>query len=163
MNARAQTVDRAPLERATITVKSVVHNGPGKPSVIKDTAGLSFGIWPDKAGAVQAGSTYEIEFDMNGSYRNIKTVRASDRPGPAPEQFTGGQRQAAPPPPAHREGNGGGNYRPTAPRDARRMFLCSQLNALITSHQVQPTSQAIADAIMMLSDAYDATIGREDQ
>ena len=70
------------------------------------------------------------------------------------------------PPPPQRQpqnGNGNGYYRPTSPKDARRMFICSQMNALITSHQVRPNTDDIAAAIAMLSDAYDMTLGQEDQ
>lgn len=182
MNAYAQTIDRPPLERAVITIDRIIDpKGPGKPAAIKTTNGMSFGIWPDKTAGVRVGEVYEIEFDTNGAYRNIKTIRASGRPGPAPSQFTTGaqdygQQQNAPrqvqtaaaepqrqAPQQNGNGNGGNYYRPTSPKDSRRMFICSQMNALITSHQVQVTAQGIADAIMMLSDAYDATLGREDQ
>ncbi len=176
MNAYAQTIDRPSLERAVITVERVIPaKAAGKPAAIKDTQGLSFGIWPDKAMGVNPGETYEIEFDMNGAYRNIKTIRAAGRPGPAPSQFTGGQQQngahqPAPPPPAHQaqpqgreNGNGGGNYyRPTAPRDSERMFVCSTLNAFISTGRIDCHRDHLAASITELRAAYAVTFGRED-
>ncbi len=159
MNAYAQTIDRPPLERAIITVESIINKGPGKPSVIKDTKGLSFGIWPDKTAAVRAGEAYEIEFDMNGAYRNIKKISASTRPGPAPEQFTGGRQQEnSAAQPAQQTGNGGGNYyRPTSPQDSKNMFVCKIVGDFIRTGRIECHREAIAYAIAEVGAAYDTT------
>jgi hypothetical protein len=159
-------------EQIVITVAQILEpKGPRKPAWIKSAEGVNFSIWPDKLGQFREGESYEIEYVTTNGYHNIKSARAAARPSPAPAQFTAQHQparslsSAASPPPhqAQPQGNGGQYFRPTSPKDARRMFICSQMNALITSHQVQVTAQGIADAIVMLSDAYDATLGREDQ
>lgn len=169
MNTQAATQFVQP-ERGLITVAQIMPApGPGKSARIKDTDGMMFGIYPDKMNGVEIGGAYEIEFTAkvsNGvTYRDIKAIRGTQRPGPAPEQFTAGRpQQAAKPAASQPNGQQNGNYfRPTAPKDARRMFICSQINALITSHQVRADVQSIANAIAMLCDAYDATLGQEDQ
>lgn len=179
MNAYAQTAERPPLERAVILAQRFFPaKTQGKPATIKDADGISYGIWPDKAGIVQEGGRYEISFAKNVTggvtYRNIQNIRAAEGPGPAPEQFTGGQqqnaaRQPASPPPAHQaqpqgSGNGGGNYyRPTSPRDSERMFVCSTLNAYIQTGRVDPHRDHIAAIIIELRAAYAKTFGHEDQ
>jgi hypothetical protein len=149
------------FEQGTITVDRIFPaKAQGKSANIKDTSGLLFGVWPDKLGLFNVGETYEIEFSSkvsNGvTYRDIKTAKMVARSEP-PSLQSGATRTASPP------GAPSGQYfRPTSPKDARRMFICSQMNALITSHQVQVSAQGIADSIVMLADAYDATLGRED-
>lgn len=156
-------LQQARFEQGTITVERIFPaKAQGKSANIKDTSGLLFGVWPDKLGLFNVGGTYEIEYSSkvsNGvTYRDIKTVKMVARDEPPPQASRSAAPAATSP-----NGNGSGQYfRPTSPKDARRMFICSQMNALITSHQVQPTAQGVADAIVMLADAYDATLGRED-
>lgn len=184
MNAYAQTIDRAPLERAVINVQRIIPaKGPGKPAAIKDLEGLSFGIWPDKLGIVREGESYEISFDTNVSagvtYRNIKTIRTVERPGPAPAQFTSGlrddhhhpasraqapepQRQAAAPKPEG-NGNGGNWYRPTAPRDSKNMFVCKIVGDFIRTGRVECHRDHLAQIITEVAAAYDMTREKDDR
>ena len=53
-------------------------------------------------------------------------------------------------------------YKPTNPRDAKRMALCSWINAFIQTGRVERSKEAVVETIMMLSDAYDETIGQDD-
>jgi hypothetical protein len=66
----------------------------------------------------------------------------------------------APQPQAQPQSNG--HYRPTHPRDAKRMFLTATLGHFIETGRVDCNAQAIADAIVEIAAAYDHTIGRED-
>ncbi len=168
------------LERTTITVQHVQPApAAGKSARLKDVDGMLFGIWPDKLAGIMVGGTYDIEFTaktVNGVvWRDIKQVRASDRPGPAPKQFTGGsydrQPDRAPQPatpepgrqPPLNNGNGGGQYyRPTSPRDSERMFVCSTLNAFIQTGRIDCHRDHLASAINEMRAAYAATFGADD-
>lgn len=166
-------MNTATLEHAIVKVQYVNQpKGNAVSGSIKDANGDYYGVHKSALNRFQEGAEYEFDFSTNGAFRNIdvKTIQpiASARPqqrAQAHEQRQDVQRSGPVEPQRqpHGGGNGnGGNYRPTHPRDARRMFICSQMNALITSHQVQPNTQSIADAIAMLAEAYDATIGQED-
>jgi hypothetical protein len=178
------TMERtAQIEYATITVQFVNEKKPGaRNASIKDIDGAYYWVKPEMLQVFQPGGVYEISFttaQSNGyTNRTIKSAEAQQpAPRPAPRaQASQGSRPAvkqsvpvaeAPPhqepPKQPQNGNGGNYFRPTSPKDAKRMFICSQLNAIITSRQVAMNAQAIADTITMLTDAYDATIGLEDQ
>ena len=175
------TTERPPLTKIVGTVADITaaeaRNKPGK---IELEDGKILRAFADKLQMVQVGGTYDFGCERNEvggvTYNNVKAIRASSAPQHqhprAQAQHARQDVQRSEPPEPERQpqrqpnnggnGNGGNYYRPTAPKDARRMFICSQMNALITSHQVQPNAQAIADAIAMLSEAYDATLGQED-
>lgn len=174
------TMERpAATAQATITVQYVnPPKAPRKSGSVKDVDGQIFSVWPNMLNQFREGESYEIEFtekNVNGAiYRDIKRARVATPPGPAPDNFVltpEVQRQARP---ANTISNGHAvgtrkapmndqqYFKPTSPKDARRMFICSQMNALIASRQVTLTSEGIAEAIQMISAAYDATIGRED-
>lgn len=151
-------------ERGLITIQNIMPAAASnKPARIKDIDGVIFSIWPDKLNGIAVGETYEIDFVLNGAYRNIKAIRTAQRPGPAPAQFTAGQQparslsSAATQPPA-------ANYRQaTPPRDSEQMFVCSTLNAFIRSGRVDCHRDTLAAAINELRAAYAATFGAEDQ
>jgi hypothetical protein len=164
------------LEYTTITVAYVNEPKPGQKSAsIKDVDGVYYWIKPAEQRNYQPGASYEVGFatTQSNGYTNrlIKSAAPVQPRQPAPQRAQPMQarepvQRSEPIPaaqPAHGANhNGNGYYRPTSPRDARRMFICSQMNAIITSRQVQLSADAIADAIRMLSDAYDATLGTED-
>ena len=175
-----QTAERA-LERGTITVQHIFPaKAQGKSAYIKDVDGMMFGIWPDKLGLINVGEAYEIEFSANvkngTTYRDIKAARMISKPGPAPEQFTGGrdERQPERSAPSQRiepqrpatspNGNGAGQYyRPTSPKDSERMFCCSILNAFIATGRIDCARDHLTAAINELRAAYAATFGQQDQ
>jgi hypothetical protein len=157
-------------ERGLITIQNIMPAAAAnKPARIKDNDGVIFSIWPDKLTGINIGETYEIDFVLNGAYRNIKAIRIAQRPGPAPAQFTAAQPQArslssAATQPPNAQSNGNGQYyRPTAPRDSERMFVCSTLNAFIQTGRVDPHRDALGAAINELRAAYAATFGQDDQ
>lgn len=167
MNA-IQTAERQ-TERGTIMVQRIFPaKAQGKSAYIKDVDGMMFGIWPDKLGLIREGESYEIEFTSkvsNGTtYRDIKNVRMIAKPQPAPEQFTSA---AAPAPkvgpPKENDAGGGGQYfRPTAPRDSERMFVCSTLNAFIQTGRIDLHQKMLTECILELRAAYAATFGQDD-
>lgn len=165
MNVHAQQI--AQIEHAVITIAQIMPAAQqGRSANIKDTDGIKYGIWPNMLGNAQAGGSYEIDFTStvkNGvTFRDIKGMRMAERPSPPPAQFTAAQPQ----PPARQTGakeSGGGYYRPTSPRDARRMFLCSTLNAFIQTGRIDLHREHLKQAIGEITAAYDATIGLEDK
>lgn len=158
-------------ERGLITVQNIMPAAAANKSArIKDTDGVIFSIWPDKLNGINIGETYEIDFVLNGAYRNIKAIRTAQRPGPAPAQFTAGQQQparslssAAAPPTGPQQNGNGQYYRPTSPRDSERMFTCSTLNAFIQTGRVDCHRDALAQIINELRAAYAMTFGQDDQ
>lgn len=177
MNQSAQQVDRI-SEHGVITIANIYPAKPGKKTAtIKDVDGQLFSVWPNLLPQFRPNETYEIEFtskDVNGvTYRDIKSGRVSARPSPAPAQFTGGQSPAprslssAATPEAGRNGSekpgGSAFYRPTSPRDARRMFLCSTLNAFIQTGRIDAHRDHLKAVIVEILAAYDATVALDDQ
>lgn len=170
------------LERATITVQRIFPaKAQGKSASIKDIDGCFYGFWPDKLGGIICdGGTYDIEFSSNTKnnviYRDIQVARMIDKPRPAPAQFTGSHddRQAAARPSAPTQrieppratspgGNGAGQYyRPTSPKDAERMMVCSTLNAFIQTGRIDCHRDHLTAAIAELRAAYAATFGQDD-
>lgn len=161
MNSAA--LQQSQLDQGTITVANIYPSkAPGKSAYIKDTDGMMFGIWPDKLGLVQVGGTYEIEFSAstkNGTtYRDIKQLHMVEKPQP-----TRSLSSAASPPTQAEKPQNGGYYRPTAPKDSERMFVCSTLNAFIQTGRIDCHRDHLAQAINELRAAYAATFGAEDQ
>lgn len=161
-----------PLEQAVITVAHVAPaKGPGKSAWVKSTDGVMFGIWPDKLGNLRPGETYEIEFSSkvsNGTtYRDIKHLRIATPPGPAPAAFTAVPRAqslssaAATPEARQSGGNASSYYRPTSPRDAERMFVCSTLNAFIQTGRVDCDARHLVHHIGQLREAWAQTFGSD--
>jgi len=139
----------------TITIAKVFDPKPGRFSVgVKTTEGGMFSIPVKKRHELQEGETYEVEYE--GDYKDITSYRhiaphREPRVAPAPQPQTNGKKMDQL------------NYdRPTHPRDAKRMFICSQMNAMISSRQIVLQADIIAEAIEMLAKAYDQTLGTED-
>lgn len=143
------------LVRETVTVAQIFPPAEaGKGARIKGTEGQMYGLWPDKLHLVQPGHTYELGYVTKGVFRNVQTVKEVPTPKPEPKPQSNGHSAGAP--------NGNGNYRPTSPKDAKRMFLCSATTAFIKTGRVERDTQAVIDTINMLADAYAQTIGVED-
>jgi len=165
-------------EHAVITVAAIYPaKAANKSATIKDANGLFFSVWPKDLGIYRQGEAYEIEFtsnEKNGTiYRDIRSGRLVTPPSPPPPQFTA---QHGPQPPVRplaaaaqpgerKDGGPGGSgyYRPTSPRDARRMFLCSTLNAFIQTGRIELHRDHILQAITEITTAYDNSIGLEDK
>ena len=140
---------------------------------IKLDSGQILSAYPEKLKNLSEGDTCEFgctETHKGGViYYDVKTVLPATPPNivltPEGQRH---QRQASTVTNGHSVGtrkapmNGEQYYKPTSPRDSKRMFVCSQMNALIASRQVVLTTEGIAEAIKMISEAYDQTIGLED-
>lgn len=156
MNQSAATQIVQP-ERGLITVAHIMPApGSGKSARIKDTDGMMFGIWPDKLSGVEIGGAYEIEFTAkvsNGvTYRDIKAIRGTQRPGPAPEQFTAGRPQQAVQPTAEKP-----NYRQaTPPQESEQMFVCNILGRFIQTGRIDCHRDSVAQAIQEIRAGYRA-------
>ncbi|XUM21015.1 hypothetical protein ACRAVF_27005 [Bradyrhizobium oligotrophicum S58] len=175
MNAPAYVND---TQSAVITVERIIPApGPQRSATIKDSEGLSYGIWPNRLAQVQPGLIYDITFSStikNGVvFRDIKDIRFRSGPAPAQTQthtqtHTSAQT-ARPAAPAAAPGAGqggstpGGYYRPTSPRDAERMFVCSMMNALIETGKVETNVHAMIGSVNALRQVWQATFGADDQ
>jgi len=182
MNATAEQ-----LHRATVTVAYVNDPKPGKKiGSIKDDQGHYWSVWPNMLKQFEPGETYELDYEQNGAFRNIKAhrhitpyghqprgaaqpapqqnghangrphkIEVVDRAQPKPEPIVVEQPKAQP------QQNGAQWYRPTHPRDARRMFWTATLGHYIETGRVECNAQAIADASAEILAAYDAVIKHE--
>lgn len=176
------TMERPPLIKIVGTVEEILSApARNKPGRIKLTDGKSLSAFADKLQMVEYGRTYDFgceRNEVNGViYHNVKAVRETTAEAQLRQtraQAQNGAQNAAPrqsapiEPPQHEHrpnngGNGNNYFRPTSPKDAKRMFICSQLNAIITSRQIDLDANSIAATIEMLTDAYDRTIGLDDR
>ena len=147
------TQDR-PLQTTTITVQYVNEPMEGKKKgSIRDADGVYYGAYPDKLKLFEPGEDYEIAFKEDNGFRAVMAAKRVQR---QQQQRTAPVSQDAP--------KTNGNYRQvTHPTDAKSMFVCSQINAMITSHQIEMTVEAVARAIRMLGEAYDLGNSTENQ
>lgn len=162
MNSTA--LQQNPLEQGTITIANIYPSkGQGKSAFIKDVDGMLFGIWPDKLGLIQVGGTYQIEFSANNKngtiYRDIKQVHQVEAPKPQPQARSLSSAASGP---QTAQPQNGGYFRPTAPRDSERMFVCSTLNAFIQTGRVDLHHKMLAECINELRQAYALTFGQDD-
>jgi hypothetical protein len=152
------------IERGVITVANIYPaKAPGQSAWIKDTSGVMFGYRPEKIGVMNVGEAYDIDFTANvkngTTYRDIRSARAATPPGPPPAQFTAGQAPRTASPNSNKSGE---YYRPTSPKDARRMFLCSTLNAFIQTGRIDAHRDHLTAVIKEILAAYDATVALDD-
>jgi hypothetical protein len=173
------TAERPPLTQiiGTVVFKSPAP-APNRSGKLKLEDGKILSAFPDKLVLVEVGGTYDfgcVVTEKQGvNYHDVKVVRpapqapqpshraqpelAQSRPQPQQQQRSAPMDQAStqqrkPPPDYNRQ---------THPVDSRRMFICSQLNAMIQSRQLVLDTVPIIEAIDMLIRAYDQTLGQED-
>jgi hypothetical protein len=133
----------------TMTVKYVNPPKAGKQrGSIKGTDDQILGVFADKLHLFEPGSTYEIEYTETASngvtYRNVKSATAVTAPAtPA---------GAAP-------SNGFNTYRETSANDAKRMFVCANLSALIRAGEVKNDKASLWNATQLLCSLWDHTFG----
>ena len=133
----------------TMTVKYVNPPKAGKQrGSIKGTDDQILGVFADKMHLFEPGSTYEIEYTETLSsgviYRNVKSATTVA----APAITTG----AAP-------SSGFNTYRETSANDAKRMFVCANLSALIRAGEVKNDKAALWNATQLLCSLWDHTFG----
>jgi hypothetical protein len=133
----------------TMTVKYVNPPKAGKQrGSIEGTDDQILGVFADKMHLFEPGSTYEIEFTETTSggvtYRNVKSATAVAAPAtPA---------GAAP-------SNGLNTYREISANDAKRMFVCANLSALIRAGEVKNDKASLWNATQLLCSLWDHTFG----
>lgn len=123
--------------------------------------GKRLGAFPDKLAKLAEGQAYRFGCTkrvVDGVvYHDVKTWKHLTPNGHQAEPVT---RPQAP-----QQGNGkkmDQYFKPTSPRDSKRMFICSLMNAMIQSRQVVLDTGPLTDAVTMLGDVYDRTVGKED-
>lgn len=160
MNA---TAELANLEDAKITVQYVNEPKPGKKlGNVKDADGQIWFVRPNMLNLFRPGEDYKVEYTeshANGMmYRHIKSAYPATPPRAmtAPSNTTPAIRTPA------LQTNGNQYYRPTAPRDSERMFVCSTLNAFIQTGRIECDENALIERVTILRSVYAATFGIED-
>ena len=134
------------MPNATITVKYVNKPREGKKlGTIKTPDNQIYGVYPEKLGEFQENGIYDIEyresqFPDGGSF---KTITSAAKKGEAPRPM--GRGPMAP--------------RETSMKDAERMFVCSLLNAAITSGKVDFTGAKLEAAVNGLRGVWANTFG----
>ena len=163
------------METATIEVAFVKPPAEGKQYGSVKTINNEW--WPvkqDRIREFEPGNKYELAYtESDKGFKNIIGVKKIVAETARPQRFEGAefrepQRNGAtlttaaaqPKTQAAPQNN---YYRPTAPRDAKRMALCSWMNAFIQTGRVERSREAMIETIRMLSDSYDETIGQEDE
>jgi len=126
------------IKTATITVKYVNAPKEGKSrGSIKGTNNEFFGVPANKLSQFEPGMTYDIRYTQDGEWRTVVSGTLIE---PARKATTAATSGAAPP--------AGDTNRATHPTDAERMFVCSLLNASITSRVVSLDPKDLAEATM---------------
>lgn len=113
---------------------------------IKGTDDTFIGCFPDKLALFEPGRTYDIEVtetESNGvTYQNVKSAKLVEiAPAAAASSSTSN------------------TYRETCPSDAKRMFVCAQLSALIRAGEVKNDKAALWTTTQMLCALWDHTFG----
>lgn len=134
---------------STVTVAYVNPPKEGrKTGSIKTIDGAFYDVYPEKLGLFEHNGIYEIEYserEYNGrTYRTVTSVAG---------------KGMAPP----RQGGGGRNnqYRPTAPQDAERMYVCALLASGIRAGVLDLSTVAVASATNALRAAWAETFGAD--
>ena len=167
--------DTMELNRATVTVQYVNGPKPGKKlGTIKTREDEYFYVRPDMLRHFQQGETYDLGYtETQGNnglplrtvQKAVPVKRAAADPTENYPSRQAARRDAEPqrePPRQPQNGSGGGYYRPTSPRDAERMFVCSTLNAFIQTGRVAEDVTALTGYVDMLRQVWRATFGADD-
>jgi hypothetical protein len=133
----------------TMTVRYVNPPKLGKQrGSIKGIDDQILGVFADKMHLFEPGQTYEIEYTETASngvtYRNVKSATAVATPPAVTE--------AAPAAAYNR-------HRETSPTDAKRMFVCANLSALIRAGEVKNDKASLWNATQLLCSLWDHTFG----
>ena len=161
------TVSLQQIHYATITIQYVNPPKQGQKSAsIKDIEGAYYWIKPADVKNFVPGDSYDISVitTQSNGYTNriIKSAapRHTELPRkPAPVSHAP-QDRGEPPhggSSAHGNGNGNGNgyYRPTHPRDARRMFVTKILGDLIATGRVRDDVDSMTRAVNDLCQVWE--------
>jgi len=138
------------MAQVTLTIAEIRRPSEGKDrGNIIGRDGTKLGCFREKFGLFQVGQTYDIEV-TDGQYANVKSATLKDGASP-PTQQTGSAPAST--------GNGNGHYRPTDPTDAKRIFVCANLTAMIRAGKVENTKESVWATTQLLCQVYDHTFG----
>lgn len=159
-------------QTAIIDVKYVNPPKDGKQyGSIKDADNQTWPVKRDRIREFEPNNSYELAYtEGNNGFRNIIGVKRFGEQATAQAQPNGHNGVKVVPRPATQiqpkavppQNNAAVYYRPTAPKDARRMFLTATLGHFIETGRVDCNAQSIADAMVEILGAYAAVIGKED-
>jgi len=129
------------IKTATITIKYVNAPKEGKSrGSIKGANNEFFGVPANKLSQFEPGMTYDIRYTQDGEWRTVVSGTLIEPERKSEPAATAGARTT----PAASDAN-----RATHPTDAERMWVCSLLNAAITSRVVDPRDpKALAEITM---------------
>jgi hypothetical protein len=176
------------METALIEVKYVKPPADGKKyGSVKDATNTWWPVKIDRIRDFAADNKYEIAYtESDNGFRNIIGVKhivpqaAPVQPKPAQRAIdaqnillNGGssfttttdlqgkqpQQQVQAKPAAQSQN---GYYRPTAPRDSERMFVCAIAGHWIDTGRLDMTEEAMIALVNSLRKVYDATFGQDD-
>jgi hypothetical protein len=169
------------MQTATIEVTYVGQPKEGKQyGFIKGADNSTFPVKADRIREFQADNTYEVAYtEAANGFKTIIGVKKVVPQAAAPinytqrpdaradgAEFRESQRNGATLTPAATQAKPqaqpNGYYKPTSPRDAKRMALCKWTEAFILTGSVERSKESVVETIMMLSDAYDETVGTDD-
>lgn len=129
---------------AEVTVAYVnPPKGRARSATIKDTVGAYYGIDPGWQSQFSPGSTYKIEYETNGQYRNVTRFKLVSA-GAAP---TAGASRG------HAQDDG----------LAERIFVCGALNATLSNPNVQPhelAGSALVELVSKYRKVWAGTFGK---
>lgn len=126
----------------------------GRSGTVIAADGKMYDAWPDLLEAIEPGKRYDVETSSREKGgRTYTTIRKAT-------PVAGGQVNGAAKP--NGTVNGTGYYRPTAPRDSERMFVCAALVAYIKAGAIPPERARLVKAIQAIRGAYAFTFGKED-
>lgn len=167
------------MQTATIEVTFVKPPAEGKQyGSVKTTNNDWWPVKQDRLREFEAGNKYELAYtESDKGFKNIIGVKRivpekaqqanyTQRPTARTEgesfhepQRNGATLTTAPAQTKPQAQQQNGYYRPTAPKDGKRMCVTSLMNAGIISHQIPFTKEGLAAAFRAVSDAYDEEIG----
>lgn len=136
------------MPNASITVAYVNPPKEGQRSgSVKTRDGAYYTVAPDKLSQFQKNGIYDIEYteETGRDGRVWKTITTATKKGEAPAT-SGGAR--------------GGGMRETSPTDAERMFVCSMVNAAVSSGKIEFSAVAIAEAVNYMRQVWGGTFGQ---
>ena len=165
------------MQTATVEVKYVNPPKSGKQyGSIKDADN---NIWPvkkDRIGDFEPNNQYELAYtEADNGFKNIIGVKLV-QPEPVlprgefakiePQGRNGATLMARsaqqPAPQTKPQANANGYYRPTAPRDSERMFVCAIAGHWIDTGRLDMTEEAMIGLVNSLRNVYAATFGADD-
>jgi hypothetical protein len=157
------------MQTATVDVTFVKPPAEGKQ--YGSIKGANNEWWPvkqDRIREFEPGNKYELAYtESDKGFKNIigvKKIAVEPQQRAEPrgdfQQFTEPQRNGAAP----AKPNGQQYYqpRPTAPRDAERMFVCSLLNAFIETGRCECETNELKARVEVLRKVWQETFGQDD-